>query len=145
MYYFSDCSFFPGKFSGLGAYNAGKNVEDAVNNLNSFSLILSTANAMNLEVGYFRENNNLFKRATEIYLNSPFQINIDKSHIQAINTKFYITPLNDSTFKLSASYKKATLYNYIDGKIVSKKVVMEIDTICRFNKTITSKNFKLSE
>jgi tyrosine-protein kinase Etk/Wzc len=131
-------------FSGLGAYNAGKNVEDAINNLNSFTLILSTANAMNLEVAYFREKNSILKHASEIYLNSPFQINIDKSHIQAINTKFYISLLNDSTFKLSASYKKAPLYNYIDGKIVSEKVVMEIDTICRFNKTIKSKNFKLS-
>jgi tyrosine-protein kinase Etk/Wzc len=131
-------------FAGLGAYNAGKNIEDAINTLNSFSLILSTANAMNLEVGYFREKNNLFKRATEIYLNSPFQINIDKSHIQTIDTKFYVTLLNDSTFKLSASEKKASLYNYIDNKIVSEKVLIKFDSICRFNKTITSKNFKLS-
>jgi tyrosine-protein kinase Etk/Wzc len=131
-------------FSGLGAYNSGKNIEDAINTLNSFSLILSTVSALNLEVGYFREEKSILKHTSEIYLNSPFQINIDKSHIQAINTKFYITLLNDSTFKLTASYKKAPLYNYIDGKIVSKKTVMEIDTICRFNKTITSKNFKLS-
>jgi tyrosine-protein kinase Etk/Wzc len=131
-------------FSGLRTYNSGKNIEDAINGLNSFSLILSTVSDMNYEIGYFVEKNNLFKQASDIYKNSPYQVNIDKSHKQTINTKFYITLLNDSTFKLSASNKKAILYNYIDNKVISKDIPLSIDTICRFNKTITSRNFKFS-
>ncbi len=131
-------------FTGLGADNSGKNIEDAINNLNSFSLILSTVKDMNLEVGYFSEKKSLFKQTADLYMNSPFQVNIDKSHIQAIDTKFFITPLSDSTFRLSATNKEASLYNYIDNKIVRRKVILNIDTISKFNTTTTSKNFKFS-
>lgn len=131
-------------FRGLGAYNAGKSVEDAINSLNSFSLITSTISNLNFETGYFTEKNSLFRQTTELYLNSPFRVNIDKSHIQPINTKFYITILNDSTFRLSAISKKASLYNYIDNIIVSKDVPFSIDTISHFNKTTTGRNFKFS-
>lgn len=131
-------------FRGLGAYNAGKNVDDAINSLNSFSLISSTVSNMNFEVGYLTEKNSLFRQTTELYMNSPFRVNIDKSHIQPINTKFYITVLNDSTFRLSAANKKALLYNDIDNLIVSKDVPFNIDTISNFNKTITGRNYKFS-
>src|SRR5450759_1512466 len=54
-------------FRGLGAYNSGKNVEDAVNSLNSFSLISSTVSNLNFEVGYYMEKNSLFRQTTELY------------------------------------------------------------------------------
>jgi tyrosine-protein kinase Etk/Wzc len=131
-------------FNGVGAFNSGKNIEDAINSLNSFSLILSTVSNMNFEIGYFNEKNSLFNQTEDIYKNSPFQVNIDKSHLQTIYTKFYITLLNDSTFKLTASNKKASLYNYIDNRIVGDEKRINIDTICRFSKTITSKYYKFS-
>lgn len=131
-------------FRGLVTYNSGKNIDDAVNSLKSFSLISSTISALNFEVGYFKETNSIFHQTAEMYMNSPFRVNMDKSHLQAINTKFYITLLNDSTFRLSASNKKAMLYNYIDNIIVSKEVVLNIDTISKFNKTITGINYKFS-
>lgn len=131
-------------FSGLGAYNSGKNIEDAINSLNSFTLVSSIISDLNFEVGYFTENKWLFAQTTELYMNSPFQVVIDKSHKQPINTKLYITILNDSTFKLSAFNKKTALYNYIDKKIVCKDAVLFIDTISKFNSTIKSENFKFS-
>lgn len=132
------------KSNGYGSFTPGKNVEDAINSLNSFSLISSVMSDLNLEVAYFTEKSGLFKQTTEIYLNSPFVINIDKSHIQPINTKFYITLLNDSVFRLSAYNKKASLYNYIDNAVIRNDVVVSIDTICKFNKTITGKYHKFS-
>jgi tyrosine-protein kinase Etk/Wzc len=131
-------------FTGLGTNNTGKNVEDAINSLNSFSLISSTVNNLNFEVGYFKEKKNLFRQTSEFYMNSPFQVNIDKSHIQPINTKFYITILSDSTFRLHVSNDKALLYNYIDNYIASRDVPFSIDTISNFNKTLTGKYYKFS-
>jgi tyrosine-protein kinase Etk/Wzc len=131
-------------FRGLSAYNSGKNVEDAINSLNSFSLISTTVSNMNFEVGYFMEKNSLFRQTSEFYLNSPFNVIIDKSHIQPINTKFYITILNDSTFRLSSTNKKAMLYNYIDNIIVNKEVPFNIDTISKFNKIISGRNYRFS-
>jgi tyrosine-protein kinase Etk/Wzc len=131
-------------FTGMGTYSGGKNVEDALNSLNSFSLISSTVSNMNFEVGYFTEKNNILKQTSEFYLNSPFHINIDKSHIQPINTKFYITVISDTTYRLTATNEKTALYNYIDNYIASKDVPFSIDTISMFNKTISGTNFKFS-
>jgi len=131
-------------FRGLGTYNAGENIEDAINSLNSFSLIYSTLSDLNFEVGYFAEKKSLFNQTSEIYMDSPFRVTIGKSHIQPLNTRFYITLLNDSTFRLSANNKKTILYNYIDNNIISEDVVFGIDTISKFNKTISGKNFKFS-
>lgn len=131
-------------FNGLGSNNSGKNIEDAINSLNSFSLSLATIKDMNMEIGYFSERRGPFKRPTDLYLSSPFQVNIDKSHIQAIDTKFYVTFLNDSTFRLVAENKKAFLFNYIDNIITNRDVVLNIDTIAHFNKTISGKDFKFS-
>ena len=131
-------------FSGMGAYKQGSNIEDAINSLNSFTLISSTVNSMNLEVGYFSEKPNFLKERDELYLNGPFEVKIDKSHIQAIDTKFYITLLNDSTFKLKALNKDASLYNYIDNKVVSEKVFVTHDSNYKFSETVTNTNFKFS-
>jgi hypothetical protein len=124
--------------------NSGRDLEVAINNLNSFSLIYKTVNDLNLEVGYFAESGRLFKKMTEIYRQSPFTVTLDKSHIQTIGAKFNLSILNDSTYRLTTSKKKAFLYNYIDNEIVAKDKVLDIDTVCNFNKTITSRYFKFS-
>ena len=131
-------------FRSMGTYNSGKNIEDAINSLNSFSLILATVRHMNFEVGYFSEKKALFKQTSEFYLNSPFRVNIDKSHPQPINTRFYITFLNDSSYRLTAVNKKASLYNYIDNAIVEKEIPFDLDTVGNINKTITGKDYKFS-
>jgi len=131
-------------FQGAGSYSQMKNIEDDINSLSSFSLISSTVNNMNLEVGYFAEKNNLLKQTTEVFQRSPFFVVIDKSHIQPIRTRFYITPLNDSTFLLSVHNKNTTVYNYIDNYISGNNLVLNLDTICKFNTTLSSRYFKLS-
>lgn len=132
------------RFGGMGVYTSGKNVEDAVNSLNSFSLVSSVVSNMNFEVGYFSEKKSIFRQTKEFYQNSPFQVNLDKSHIQPIDIKFYITVLNDSTFRLSASERKAFFYNYIDNEVSQKGIPFSIDTVSKFNKTMTGKYLKFS-
>jgi capsular exopolysaccharide synthesis family protein len=71
-------------------------------------------------------------------------VNIDKSHIQPINTRFDIKFINDKSYRLRSSEKEVTLYNYVDNYIVSKHNVLKIDTICKFNETIINKDFQFS-
>ena len=71
-------------------------------------------------------------------------VTIDKSHIQPIETKFYITILNESSYRLTASQKKISYYNYLDNIIISENNYIEIDTICKFNETVSNKLFKFS-
>lgn len=131
-------------FRGIESLRADRNIENEINNLNSFALVYSTITKMNLEVGYFTEKNKLFKQTTELYRRSPFSVNIDKSHVQPIDCKFYIYILDNSSFRLTSSQKEISLYNYVDNLIVSENNVLEIDTICRFNETIINRNFKFS-
>src|ERR1035437_1268142 len=82
-------------FRGLGAFTQSRNLENDINSLNSFTLVSTTISKLNLEVGYFTEKNKIFRQKEQIYLNSPFKVSIDKSHVQPINARFYIDILDD--------------------------------------------------
>ena len=131
-------------FSGLGALAESRNLENDINSLNSFSLIATTIKNLNLEIGYFTGNSNLFQKPSQVYLGNPYTVSIDKSHIQPIGTKFRVDILDELSYRLVASEDEAAYYNYIDNAIVSDKNNVEVDTICRFNETVSSYNFKFS-
>jgi tyrosine-protein kinase Etk/Wzc len=131
-------------FGGLESLQSPTNVENEINNLSSFALVYQTISDMNLEVSYWRERAKIFKKTNELYERYPFQITIDKSHVQAIDTRFHVTVLNDVSYRLTASAKEAYFYNFLDNQIVSEKNSLNIDTICRFNETIVNKAFKFS-
>jgi capsular exopolysaccharide synthesis family protein len=131
-------------FSGLGAFGQSRNLENDINSLNSFSLVAATIRNLNLEVGYFAEKNNILRQSNQIYEEVPFTVSIDKSHLQPIDARFYIKILNKTSFRLSSSEKEVSLYNYVDNVIVSEHNILKTDTICRFNETITNKDFKFS-
>lgn len=131
-------------FGGIGGLGQDRNLENDMNSLNSFTLVATTLNKMNLEVGYFKEKKGLFRQEHQVYLQSPVKVNIDKSHIQPINCPFYIEIINGTSYRITSSQDKITMYNYIDNDITSRNNSIHIDTICRFNETITNKNFKFS-
>jgi len=130
--------------SGLGAFSQTRNLENDIKSLSSFSLVWATLKKFNLEIGYFMEKNNFFGQGHQLYNNSPYTVTIDKSHVQPINTKLFIDILDESSYRLTASADEVSLYNFVDNMIVSQFNVIRVDTICRFNETITNKNFKFS-
>jgi tyrosine-protein kinase Etk/Wzc len=131
-------------FRNIGTLQTDKNIENEMNNLNSFSIVSSTIAKLNLEVSYFMGKTGFFEMTTELYNNLPFTVNIDKSHLQPIGVKFNILIISESSFKLTVATDKAILYNYLDNQIVSENNTINFDTICRFNETITNKLFKFS-
>ena len=131
-------------FGGLNPLQTIDNIENDISNLSSFGLVYSTVAKMNLEVSYFSEEHKFFKQTQEIYGYLPFTIIIDKSHIQPVNTKIYITHLDDSTFRITISDKNVSLYNYVDNMILNDDYDLEVDTICKFGETIQNKAFKFS-
>ena len=131
-------------FSGLGALAESRNLENDINSLNSFSLVATTIKNLNLEIGYFAGKNSLLQTPSQIYLGNPYTVNIDKSHIQPVNTKFRIDILDEQTYRLSAAEDEVEYYNYIDNAIVSEHNIVKIDTICRFNETVSAYNYKFS-
>ncbi len=131
-------------FGGLNPLQTIDNIENDISNLSSFALAYSTVTKMNLEVSYFREQQKFLKQTHEIYGNLPFTIAIDKSHIQPINAKIYITVLDESTYRITISEKEVSLYNYVDNVIVSDDYELEADTVCKFSETIQNNAFKFS-
>ncbi|MCX6261983.1 MAG: polysaccharide biosynthesis tyrosine autokinase [Bacteroidia bacterium] len=131
-------------FSGMQSLESLNNIENDINNLSSFELVYSTVNSMNLEVSYFTEYKKIFKQTSELFGTTPFTVSIDKSHIQPIDAKIYVTVLDESSFRLTGSQKKVSFYNYVDNQIVSEDNVFEIDTICKFNEPISNNALRFS-
>ena len=131
-------------FSGMADFTQNRNLENDINSLNSFSLVSATVKELNLEIGYFTEKKIILKKSHQIYMGSPFTVNIDKSHIQPINSRIYIQIIDDRSYKIKSYNENVTLYNYVDNVIVSEHNLMKIDTICKFNETIKNKNYKFS-
>ncbi len=131
-------------FSGMQALESVNKLENDITNLSSFALVYSTVNSMNLEVSYFSEYKKIFKQSDELFSTSPFTVSIDKSHIQPIDVKIYISILDESSFRLTVSQNKVSLYNYVDNLIVSEDNTVEVDTICKFNETISNRTLRLS-
>jgi tyrosine-protein kinase Etk/Wzc len=131
-------------FGGMGEFSQVRNLENDINTLNSFSLVSSTIKSLNLEVGYFLEKSRIIKQTHQIYRESPYIVNIDKSHIQPIFLRIYIKYIDEKSYRIKADNDDITLYNYVDNMIVSKHNLLKIDTICKFNETISNRYFKFS-
>jgi tyrosine-protein kinase Etk/Wzc len=131
-------------FNGAEALNQVRNLENDIASLSSFNLVSSTLKELNLEVGYFNEKSKIIKQSTQVYTESPFIINIDKSHVQPIDTKIYIKIIDNTSYRIKSSSDDVTLYNYVDNSIVSIHNTLKIDTLCHFNETITNKSYKFS-
>lgn len=131
-------------FSNMGDLSRVRNLENDINSLYSFSLISSTIKTLNLEIGYFKDKTNILGHPRQLYKYLPYTINIDKSHIQPINAKFYITILDDKSYRISCSEKDVPLYNYVDNVIVSQHNILKVDTICKFNEIVGGPYFKFT-
>jgi capsular polysaccharide biosynthesis protein len=129
-------------FRGLVSYEQARNLENDINNIKSFSLVSTTLNKLDLEVGYFTKKENILGHDNQVYPNPPFHVSIDKSHIQPVNVKFDLTFIDNNTYRLTMDEDEVSLYNYIDNDIVSEKNSIRIDTICKFNETISNRYFR---
>lgn len=129
-------------FRGLVSYEQARNLENDINNIKSFTLVASTLSKMNLEVGYFTKKEHLLDHDRQIYPDPPFHVSIDKSHVQPIDVRFNFTVIDSNTFRIKVEEDEVSLFNYIDNAVVSEKNVVKIDTVCRFNETISNRYFR---
>ncbi len=119
-----------------------RTIEDEVILLSSFNTVSKTVASMKLEVSYYFETNNLISQKWEIFDQSPIEVELDKSHLQAIDVQFYIEVHNDSTFTLKAQQENVSLYNYIDNDVDGKVLDFKVNQKYRFNEEITTDKYK---
>lgn len=128
-------------FRGLVSYEQARNLENDINNIRSFTLVSNTLSKMNLEVGYFVRKEHILDNDRQLYPNSPFHVSIDKSHIQPVNVQFDFSVIDNTSYRIRMDEEEVSLYNYIDNEITSDKNVIRIDTVCKFNETVTNRYF----
>jgi len=131
-------------FTGIQSIEALNKIENDITNLSSFDLAYTTVSSMNLEVSYFSEIKKIFRQTTELFGTTPFIVSIDKSHIQPIGANLFITILDDASFRITISQKNVSFYNYVDNQVVSENNIVEFDSICKFNETISNKIMRFS-
>jgi len=131
-------------FRGAEMLQTNKNIEDEIVMLNSFSLVSSAVTGLNLEVSYYKEKRGIFTETTDLYKETPFVVEMDKSHVQPIYVKFYIEPLTDSTFRVQASKEDVDFYNYIDNAVIKRLAKFSIDSVYKFGHPITNSFLKLT-
>lgn len=139
-------------FNGLNSNTPTNNLENDINSLKSFSLVAETIEKLGLEVNYYKQslnflNNPLLKNLSSpipVYNNTTYEVFMDKSHYQTINTRFYFDIIDETRFRLRAQEDNASIYNYVDNKVISTQNLIKLDTICMFNQTIVSPNFKFT-
>ncbi|HEX2920158.1 MAG TPA: polysaccharide biosynthesis tyrosine autokinase [Bacteroidales bacterium] len=129
-------------FRGLVSYEQARNLENDINNINSFTLVSNTLSKMNLEVGYFVRKKNILDHDVQLYPDPPFHVSIDKSHNQPINAQFDLSIIDNSYYKIKLEGEEVALYNYVDNAVISDKNIISIDTICKFNEPVSNKYFR---
>lgn len=120
-----------------------KNMENELYKFSSFSLVQAALINLNFEVTHYVDQTGLFKKEQELYDDAPFMVEFEKSHVQPLDVKFFVTKLDDSSFRLDVSGEDVYLYNYLDNTVVGKKSFLSFSKICKFNEPVVSNTFKI--
>lgn len=135
---------------GIGLFQGNQDIENEMQILKSFSVVNEAIKRLNLEVSYYLEEPVVpkldlpFTLDVELYKSSPITVVIDQTHPQVVGTRFYIDPINDTTFRISVNSEKAFLFDY--GK---DKGVGNVDSISyvgkfHFGELISEKYFRFT-
>ncbi|MEZ5194849.1 MAG: Wzz/FepE/Etk N-terminal domain-containing protein [Bacteroidales bacterium] len=139
-----------GMMEGLSMFSGIKNVENELSILKSFSVINQTLQELNLEVSYKLEENMLpfdFVSLTsqqDLYDKSPIHVILDQTHQQAVNAKFFVEVLNDTSYRLTCNEEEVYLYNYISNSVVGFVEELNVLGVYKFGDKVTSDLYSFS-
>ena len=124
---------------GLELFSGKKNLKNEIVILSSYSLFEKVIEELNLGVSYYQHG---FLQTNELFGISPFELDVDSSHLQLTGINFQITPLNNEEFKLSVSTSNRFPYNILTKRL-EKSLIADIDIEKKyaFNSVIESDFF----
>ena len=124
---------------GLELFSGKKNLKNEIVILSSYSLFEKVIEELNLGVSYYQHG---FLQTNELFGISPFELDVDSSHLQLTGINFQITPLNNEEFKLSVSASNQFPYNILTKRL-EKSLTSDIDIEKKyaFNSVIESDFF----
>jgi capsular exopolysaccharide synthesis family protein len=139
------------RFQSINFLNRTSNLENELGKMNSFNLVKSTLTNLNYEVGYYLLESPFrikplqdlpYKVKRELYEDAPFRVNFYRSHNQIINTRFHVTLLSDSTYKLRLTGEEVPSFNYIDNTIKKRIPRVAINKKYKFGEIVDSTHYK---
>ena len=113
---------------GLELFSGKKNLKNEIVILSSYSLFEKVIEELNLGVSYYQHG---FLQTNELFGISPFELDVDSSHLQLTGINFQITPLNNEEFKLSVSASNQFPYNILTKRL-EKSLTSDIDIENKF-------------
>jgi capsular exopolysaccharide synthesis family protein len=139
------------RFQSINISNEIRNLENELGKMNSFPLVKSTLTKLDYELSYhlmekpfrFKFLKKLPYTVTkELFEDSPFRVKFYRSHDQIIDTKFFISFLTDSTFRMEVKANETKAYNYIDNKFTNSIKNLNIQGTYKFGEIIESEYYK---
>ena len=139
------------RFESINLWNETSNLDNELGKMRSFPIIKTALTNLNFETStYILESpfsRELLQKlpyriSREIYKESPIQVNFYRSHNQILDSRFFITILTDSTYKLNVKGDNASTYNYIDNKIEDKIAKIQFEDTYKFGEIVDHEYFK---
>lgn len=139
------------RFESIDWGNETSNLDNELGKMHSFPLIKTALSNLNFETSIYSlespfKSETLQKQpyyiSREIYKESPIEIDFYKSHKQLLDSRFYITILTDSTYKLKVKGEDASTYNYIDNKTEDKIAKIQLVDTYKFGEIVEHEYFK---
>lgn len=139
------------RFQSIELVNETTNLDNELGKMHSFPLIKTALTELNFETSLhiLESPFNIkplqklpYRVSREIYKEAPFEVNFYRSHKQLLDTKFFVSILSDSTYKLEIKGENANTYNYIDNKIKDKIKKIHRTKIYKFGEIVESEYYK---
>ncbi len=124
---------------GFGLFDDQKSVLNEVAILSSFFIAEETYKQNKQFVNYYQKNK---LRIDNIYIHSPYQVNIDYTHPQTLD--FYsLNYINDSTIEIKNEKGFKNVYDYLDFKLLDKIYLSEQSVKLKLNQWHETEHFKI--
>ena len=124
---------------GLELFSGKKNLKNEIVILRSYSLFNKVIEELNLGISYYQHG---FLQTNELFGTSPFEVEVDSSHIQLTGLNFQIISLNNEEFTLSVSASDQFPYNILSGRLEKSLTAdLDIEKKYAFNSVIETEFF----
>ncbi len=128
---------------GMNLYTSQTGIEDEIGILKSYSMIERAMRELDFGISYFTKKNFV---TSEKYGNSPFTIEIDSVVNQVIDVPVFIELISSTRYRVRASGKHVSLYNFYTNQTESIVAQVEIDEEVPLDKPFVNKylSFKIT-
>ncbi len=142
----------PSYAEGLEISNRLSDLRNEVLTLSSYPLIEQVIKNLGFEISYYYKEDFVpfqkpfFKNfphliLKEMYKSVPFEVIINKDHIQPVGVIFYINIIDNKEFYLTAHARDVTLYNYKTEKIEGIVDWLDLDGKYKFGEEISGPDY----